>query len=235
MEDSKISVEATSGDYSETAYAEMSILEKHEWSQKMERIQAYGKIVAKRMNEEGHQLVMRVLAPKEIQLTDAVALRAVGFNADWRAATRIEMVESANDIYTKAWSLGPVDKALPEILAQIIEGKGLYEHSIGELFQLYGEFEGKYQVASDTEAKMMDFVNGDERWLKDYREGNKTRRVPLPYAQKHPAHVNNPNTLDPVHRTSLVDSNKWDAARLPHTPRIAPRQRHVSPTPRYVE
>ena len=198
MEDSKISVEAASGDYSETAYAEMFILEKREWSQKMERIQAYGNIVAKRMNEEGHQLVMRVLAPKEIQATDSVALRAVGFNADWRAATRIEMVEAANDIYTKAWSLGPVDKALPEILAQIIEGKSLYEHSIGELFQLYGEFEGKYQVAyRDTEAKMMDFVNGDERWLKDYREGNKTRRVPLPYAARNIlAHVNNPNTLD---------------------------------------
>ena len=198
MEDCMISVTATNGQNTLAADAEMFSLNRREWDQRMALFQGHGNLVAQRMHKEGHQMVMKVLAPRETQDGDSPTLAAVGFAVDWRVAARLEMVEAANDIFSKAWLLGPVDGALSVVLAQVIEGKGLYEHSVGELFQLYGEFEGKHQVAyRDTETEMMSLVNGDARYLKDYREGGKWRQVPLPYAARNIlAHVNNPNILD---------------------------------------
>ena len=119
---------------------------------------------------------------------------------------------------TKAYMLDSLDPAFPTVLRSIIEGKGLYEYSIGEFFQLYGRFEGKYQLAkgNDTRDKMEALVNGDKRYLKSYQEHGKSFQYPLPYAVRNIlAHAGrNPNTLDPAGkdlRTSIELLRSWVA------------------------
>ena len=108
--------------------------------------------------------------------------------------------------------------AFPTALRSIIEGKGLYEYSIGEFFQLYVNFEGKYQLTkgNDTRNKMEALVNGDKKYLKPYQIHGKSLLSPLPYAVRnilaHAGH--NPNTLDPEGkelRTSIELLRSWVA------------------------
>ena len=120
---------------------------------------------------------------------------------DWTIATRLEMVESARDMITSAYLIDSLDPAFPTVLASIIEGKGLYEHGVGEFFVLYGRFEERYGVFKQRAAKrkMMELVAGDRRHLRPYIERGKESLVPLPYAVRNIlAHAGrNPNTLDP--------------------------------------
>ena len=116
-------------------------------------------------------------------------------------ATRLEMVESAREMITKAYMIDSLDPAFPHVLGSVIEGKGLYEHSIGEFFELYGRFEEKYQLKKPryTRDKMASLVDGDERYLKQYKEYGKWGSAPMPYAVRNIlAHAGtNPNKLDP--------------------------------------
>ena len=111
------------------------------------------------------------------------------------------MVESAREMITTAYKIDSLDPAFPHVLASIIEGKGLYEHSVGEFFELYGRFGEKYQLkkGSEVREKMAFLVNGDVEFLKRYKEYGKYKPVPLPYAVRnilaHPG--TNPNDLDP--------------------------------------
>lgn len=66
--------------------------------------------------------------------------RAVKLDLDRKIATRLEMVEHARDIITKAFMLKSLDPALPTMLSAIVESRGLYEYGIGEFFLLYGKF-----------------------------------------------------------------------------------------------
>ena len=110
------------------------------------------------------------------------------------------MVESAREMITNAYLIDSLDPAFPHVLGSIIEGKGLYEHSIGEFFELYGRFKEKYQLkkGSDTKDKMASLVKGDKRYLKQYKDRGKCYSVPMPYAVRNIlAHAGtNPNTLD---------------------------------------
>ena len=109
------------------------------------------------------------------------------------------MVESATDMITNAYIIGALDPAFPTVLASIIEGKGLYEHNIGEFFQLYGKFEEMYQThGPKTKIVMEDLVNGDDRYLKPYKGRGNCDLHPLPYAVRNIlAHTGrNSNTLD---------------------------------------
>ena len=163
------------------------------------RLKKKGTRMAKQMRRENQRFVARILAPKEVYAGDAVPLRAVIIRPDWKVAARLEMVESATDMITKAYITGALDPAFPEVLASIIEGKGLYEHNIGEFFQLYGKFEGIYKTQGvKSKSAMEPLVNGDNRYLKRYREGGKWNLQPLPYAVRNIlAHIgHNPNTLD---------------------------------------
>ena len=155
--------------------------------------------MAKQMRRENRQFVARILAPREVLGDDAIPLRAVIIRPDWKVAARLEMVESATEMITKAYITGALDPALPDVLASIIEGKGLYEHNIGEFFQLYGKFEGIYETQSKrTKTAMETFVNGDNRYQKPYRERGKWNLHPLSYAVRNIlAHVgHSSNTLD---------------------------------------
>ena len=105
-------------------------------------------------------------------------LCGVMFDLDWKIATRLEMIELARDLITKSYYIGYAwTKSLPIVLKAVIEGKGLFEHNIGEFFLLYGKFEQKYRLPNGkkTRAKMVELVNGDSRYLKTYMERGKER------------------------------------------------------------
>ena len=209
MDDNKTSA---SGDVSVT------IMPKHSWDEKMAAVKENGLRVAKDISEHNGPFVVKPLAPKEVQGGDTIPLSGVVIKLDWKIATKLEMVESARDLITNAYILHSLDPAFPTVLTAIIEGKGLYEYSIGEFFQLYGRFEGKHQLTKggDTRRKMEALVNGDQKHMKRYQEHGRWVLHPLPYAVRnilaHTGH--NPNTLDPEGkelRTSIELLKSWVA------------------------
>ena len=185
---------------SESDHLPVTIHPKHEWDKRMSAVKEEGNRVAKDMREQHHRFMAKILTSMEVQSGEMVPVSGAILQLDWKIATRLEMVESARDIITKAHMLGSLGPSLPTVLAAIVEGKSLYEHSIGEFFQLYGQFEGQYQLAKgpETKAKMEKLVNGDMRYLKPYLEHGKSYLYPLPYAVRnilaHSGH--NPNKLD---------------------------------------
>ena len=190
----------------------------NEWNNQVTTVKEEGDRRAKQLLNQGHRYVVEILAPKEVLGGDTVPVRGVVIEPDWRIITRLEMVEAARELITKAYIIGSLDPAFPTALASIIEGKGLYEYSIGEFFQLYGKFEGKYQLTRgrDTKTKMEALINGDERYLKPYTEHGEESLLPLPYAVRNIlAHTgSNPNTLDPRGselRTAIELLRSWVA------------------------
>ncbi len=186
------------------------------WNRKLSTLKKSGMRMAKKMREQGHPFIVKILTTMVVKEGDTIPLRAVIIKLDWKMATRLEMVESATEMITKAYEIDSLDPALPHVLGSVIEGKGLYEHSIGEFFELYGRFEGKYQLkkGSDTRDKMASLVKGDKRYLKKYKEYNKWSYVPMPYAVRNIlAHAGtNPNKLDEQVkeiRTSITLLKSW--------------------------
>ena len=182
----------------QTDSVEALVLTEDSWARRVTELKREGMRVSTAMSEQGNRIV-RILSPKEVRGGDTVPLGAVVLDLDWKIATRLRMVESARDLIAKAYLLDSLDPGLPTVLTAIIKGSGLYEHSIGEFFLLYGQFEGKYDTRdSQTKAKMEDLVNGDERYLKPYVAWGKQSLVPLPYAVRNIlAHAaQNPNQID---------------------------------------
>ena len=201
---------STSGDVS------ITVIPEHSWDEKMAAVKKNGLRMAKDIGEHNVPFVVKPLAPKEVQGGDTIPLSGVVIKLDWKIATKLEMVESARDMITNAYILDSLDPAFPTVLRSIIEGKSLYEHSIGEFFQLYGKFEGKYHLTNgtDTKDKMESLVNGDARYLKPYKVYGKSHPYPLPYAVRNIlAHTGqNPNTLDTEGkelRTSIELLRSW--------------------------
>ena len=202
---------------SETASLNVTVKPASEWDKKLSALRESGMRMVKHMREQGHRFKVEILGTTEVQGGDSVPLRGVTIELDWKMPTRLEMVESAREMITKAYVIDSLDPALPHVLGSVIEGKGLYEHSIGEFFELYGRFEGKYQLkrASDTRDKMAALVKGETRYLKQYKEqGGKWSSVPMPYAVRNIlAHAGtNPNQIDKKGeeiRTSITLLRSW--------------------------
>ena len=182
------------------------------------RLREEGTRMAKQMRRQNQRFVPRILAPREVDGGNTIPLRAVIVKPDWKIAARLEMMESATDMITNAYIIGALDPAFPTVLASIIEGKGLYEHNIGEFFQLYGKFEGIHQTQdAKTKTAMEPLVKGDNRYLKLYWERGKCNPHPLPYAVRnilaHAGH--NRNALDHEGeelRTSIELLRSWTAS-----------------------
>ncbi len=196
----------------------ITVIPEHSWDEKMAAVKKNGLRMAKDIGEHNVPFVVKPLALKEVQGGDTIPLSGVVIKLDWKIATKLEMVESARDMITNAYILDSLDPAFPTVLRSIIEGKSLYEYSIGEFFQLYGRFEGKHQLTKgrDTRRKMEALVNGDEKYLRRYQEYGKSFLYPLPFAVRnilaHTGH--NPNTLDPEGkelRTSIELLKSWVA------------------------
>ena len=187
-----------------------------DWTQKLSNLKDSGMRMAKQMREQGHPFIAKILTTMVVKGGDTIPLRAVIITLDWKMIARLEMVESAIEMITNAYLIDSLDPAFPHVLGSVIEGKGLYEHSIGEFFELYGRFEEKYQLKkqSDTRDKMASLVNGNEGFLKQYKEYGKWNSVPMPYAVRNIlAHAGtNPNKLDPERdeiRTSIDLLRLW--------------------------
>ena len=184
---------------SESGKVSFTVKPKHAWSEKMAAVREAGIRVARDIQEQDHAFNVEILAPREISDEHTVPLSAVTLGLDWKVATRLEMVEHARDIITKAYILECLDPALPTVLAAVIEGRGLYQYGIGEFFLLYGKFEQKHRTeGKKTRAKMMNLVNGDPQCMKTYIERGKKTMQPLPYAVRNIlSHFGtNPNSLD---------------------------------------
>lgn len=187
--------------HSETAEFRVTVIPRKSWGKKLSSIRKSGARMERELREKGHKFHVEILGPREVQGGDSVPVSGVEIKLDWKVETRIKLVEAANSMITSAYLIGSLDSALPAVLRSVIEGRGLYEHSIGEFFLLYGKFEQKYKLSKgmETRAKMLGLLKADKRYLKPYKERGKTREDPLPYAVRNIlSHVGkNPNTLDP--------------------------------------
>ena len=154
---------------SESGEFSYNVIPKQAWDEKMLVVKDNGIRLAKEMQEQGRAFDVEILGAREISDAAPVPLSTVKLGLDWKIATKLEMVEHARDILTKACMLESLDPALPTVLAAIIEGRGLYEYGIGEFFLLYGQFEQKHHTSGNkTRAKMMQLINGDPQWMKPY-------------------------------------------------------------------
>lgn len=190
----------TDSDLSETAKFSLNIIPEVEWHEKLAAVKENGTRIANERSKEGHVFVPKILAPREICGGDSVQLAAAIIQLDWRIGVRLKMVECAIDLISHAYTVDSLYSALPTVLKSIIEGKGLYEYGIGEFFLLYGKFEQKFHTGKGraTHDKMMELIEGDERYMKSYTKGGTARMMPLPYAVRNIlAHMGtDPNTLD---------------------------------------
>lgn len=189
----------------ENATYKFQLLSQESWDERMASIKKEGQIAADQSINEGHHFEIKILAPREIlgRSDRPIQLGSVTVPLDWRLVKRRHMVEIARDFIDAAYTLDEsYDPSLPSILAATIEGRGLFEHGIGEFFLLYGRFEQKYGVYSGSAAKrkMNSLIDGKEEDMKLYQDRglpNGLDYVPLPYAVRNIlAHSKNPNTLD---------------------------------------
>lgn len=206
------------GTHSEATDITITVKPKDLWDKRISSIKRSGARKAKEFQRRGHKFLVEILGPREVQGGDSVPLAGIQIQLDWKVETRIKLTEAANDMITNAYLIDCLDPALPAVLKSIIEGKGLYEHGIGEFFLLYGRFEQKHKLIKGTEtrAKMLELLKGDKRFLKPYMERGKMRQDPLPYAVRNIlSHMgNNPNTLDHQGgdlRTSVELLKSWTA------------------------
>ena len=184
--------------YTETANFGFTVMPSDSWEKKLLEIREQGLAKSADLRDEGRAFCIEILGSREVPAT-AVPLSAALLNLDWRLAAKLEMVESARELITNACALDCLDGALPTVLKAIIEGRGLYEHSIGEFFLLYGKFEQKHNTQGwRTREKMEELVSGDNEYMKSYICHGNTQVAPLPYVVRNIlAHKgSNPNTLD---------------------------------------
>ena len=191
----------------ETGQLPVKLLELEEWGDKVAAVKQSGESAARELLDQGLERDVQILAPREMPAADpeatieenSVPLAAAILNIDWKIETRRHMAELVRDLLTQAYLIESFDASLPTVLAAAIEGRGLFEHGIGEFFLLYGRFEQKNRTSGKkTGKKMKALVNGDPRYLKRYTERGKATMQPLPYAVRNIlSHVGtNPNTLN---------------------------------------
>ncbi|MDE0241053.1 MAG: hypothetical protein OXQ84_12810 [bacterium] len=128
-----------------------------------------------------------------------VQLAAALLPLDWKISAKLEVVALLRKLLTKMYMVESLDPSLAPVLGAALEGKGLFEHNIGEFFLLYGRFEQMYGVAKGAEvrAKMAELLKGDTGSFKAYRERGKDRSGPLPYVVRNVlSHIgNSPTTV----------------------------------------
>ena len=114
---------------SESGSLEVTTYPRPDWTKKLSALKALGMRMAKQMREQGHPFIVKILTTAVVKGGDTIPLRGVVIKLDWKMATRLEMVESAREMITKAYMIDSLDPAFPHVLGDLIEGKGLYEHS----------------------------------------------------------------------------------------------------------
>ena len=207
--------------FTATGELKVKLLTTHDWDQKLAATKKSGERLASELLEENRRMDVQIIAPRELPGADPKAtpeenstrLAAACLDIDWKTETRREMAELARDFLAKAFVVGALDPSLPPVLAAMVEGRGLFEHGIGEFFLLYGRFEERHGTSKRaTKLKMDPLVNGDPALMKPYWSGGKWSDHPLPYAVRNIlAHAGtNPNKLDERElRRSIELLRRW--------------------------
>ncbi len=177
----------------------LNIIPKDEWDGKVDVVRQRGERFAREMRSQGKPFKAAILGPKEVPKDAEFTLQAVVIQLDWKAATKLELVEDANNFLTKARQVDIFHPDLLAALKSVLEEEPLPMHSIGEFFILYGRFEQKYELSKSerTRDKMEELMKGGEVHRKEYEEDGKNKNAPLPYVARNIlAHIGtNPNTL----------------------------------------
>ena len=183
------------------------------WEEPISAIHDKGRRIAKEMRKQGKPFKAYILAPRIVDGDEKVILSSSALELDEKLAAKLEMVALSRDLITYAHIIGSPDPALPIVLKEVINERGLFTHGVGEFFLLYGRFEQKYGVSKnkETREKMMEFIKDRKNHLIKYKEYGTQRLVPLPYAVRNVlGHGNNPNKVKEEHiRTSIDVLKEW--------------------------
>ena len=193
--------------FEDEAVADMKVIPKDEWDQKVAVVRQKGEHFAREMRSQGKPFKAMILAPKEVPPGAEVAMRAVVIKRGWKAATKLEMVEDANNFLTKARQVDILHPDLLGAFRSVLEEEALPMYSIGEFFILYGRFEQKYRLSKSeqTKNKMEELMKGGEVYRKDYKEDGKNKTAPLPYfARNFLAHLGTDKNKLPVKELDLA-------------------------------
>ena len=199
----------------ETVEAEIELLSEESWEALKEDRLRNGIEHHRREYENGRSIGLGILCPKLAPGGGPpVTLRAVTLSFDNSLLYRQKMLSLAQDILTEDFLLNEhSNPILTEVLNDVITGEPLYDFSVGELFELYGELvnclaenDKKRQLnlwidGKGFKAKVENALMGESFTANYYSYSNKrfntiAKPVPLPYAVRNAlAHqeASNPN------------------------------------------
>lgn len=182
-------------------------------------MRAEGVREANRLRRRGRKFLPVILAPDTMPGDgQSVQLGAALLALDWKISAKLEVVRLVRKLLTKMYMIESLDPSLAPVLGAALEGKGLFEHNIGEFFLLYGRFEQMYRVAKGSEArtKMVELLQGDTAKFKAYHERGHERSGPLPYVVRNVlSHIgNSPTTVTRDELHEAVDLLKrWTSGQ----------------------
>ena len=203
----------------EAATAKVTLLTPETWDSEVAELRAAGLREANRLRRRGRKFLPVILAPEALPGGGRpVQLAAALLPLDWKISAKLEVVALLRKLLTKMYMVESLDPSLAPVLGAALEGKGLFEHNIGEFFLLYGRFEQMHGVAKGAEAraKMVELLKGDTGSFKAYRERGKDRSGPLPYVVRNVlSHIGNSPTA--VTREELHQAvellKRWTSGR----------------------
>ena len=155
----------------ETATAKVALVTPEKWDGEVADLRAEGLREAHRFRRRGRKSLPVILAPDTMPGEgQSVQLGAALLALDWKISAKLEVVRLVRKLLTKMYMIESLDPSLAPVLGAALEGKGLFEHNIGEFFLLYGRFEQMYGVAKGSEArtKMVELLQRDTDNFKAY-------------------------------------------------------------------
>lgn len=203
----------------ETATAEIALVAPEAWDGEVAELRAAGLREANSLRRRGRKFLPVILAPDAMRGGGRPAqFGSASLALDWKISAKLEVVALVRKLLTKMYMIESLDPSLAPVLGAALEGKGLFEHNIGEFFLLYGRFEQMHGVAKGAEvrAKMAELLKGDTGSFKAYRERGKDRSGPLPYVVRNVlSHIgNSPTTVTREELHQAVELLKrWTSGR----------------------
>ncbi len=107
-------------------YAPTVFVPVEQWKEKMATLKRNGEQFVQEMRSQERPFQVRVLGPREAPdgapQREEASLTAVVIEQDWKAQTKLAMVEDANNFLTKAYQIGVLSAGVSQILKTVIEG-----------------------------------------------------------------------------------------------------------------
>ena len=159
----------------------MKVMTEASWKAKRVKIKKNSKIMANRFRKQdkvisfhGREIVPCILASNAGKGGKETRLRVTHLELDWKISKKIDLMKDVKRVFTKLEEIDLLDRGLPVIFGDVLEGKGLYHHSIGEFFELYGKFEERHDTEHSATKTRLDkemerLGKTDERYYKNKR------------------------------------------------------------------